>query len=117
MRAIVAALALVVAPSAGAQITGAEYAARRDSLAARVGTGVVLAFGGRTPVTDFGAFHQLPAFQYLTGYDEPDAAFVMTVRDGKGTGMLFTMPIDARRAFYYGFRPDSAGIAREYGLA
>jgi Xaa-Pro aminopeptidase len=116
-KLFVAAAMLVAASPAGAQITGAEYAARRDSLAARVGTGVVLAFGGRTPVTDFGAFHQLPAFQYLTGYEEADAAFVMTVRDGKGTGMLFTMPIEPRRAFYYGFRPDSAGIARQYGLA
>ena len=117
MRLLVAALALATTVPAGAQITTAERAARRDSLAARVGSGVVLAFGGRTPVSDFGAFHQLPAFLYLTGYEEPDAAFVMVVRDGKGVGTLFTTPIDPRRAFYYGFRPDSAGIAREYGLA
>ena len=103
--------------TARAQIPQAELAARRDSLAARIGTGVVVAFGGRTPVTDFGAFHQLPAFRYLTDYDEPDAAFVLVVRDGRATATLFTMPIDPRRAFYYGRRPDSAAVARRYGLA
>ena len=50
------------AQPARAQIPTAEYAARRDSLAARIGDGVVVAFGGRTPVTDFGPFYQLPAF-------------------------------------------------------
>jgi Xaa-Pro aminopeptidase len=114
---LVAAALFAVASPLGAQIPLAEYAARRDSLAARVGNGVVLAFGGRTPVTDFGAFHQLPAFQYLTGYGEPDAAFVLVARNGRASGTLFTIPVDPRRAFYYGFRPDSASIAREHGLA
>ena len=70
--------------------------------------GVVVAFGGRTPVTDFGPFYQLPAFHYLTNFHEPDAAFVMVVRDGRGTSTLFLTPIAPRRAFYYGRRPDSA---------
>ena len=48
------------------QIPVEEYAVRRDSLAARIGTGVVVAFGARTPVTDFGPPTQLPAFHYLT---------------------------------------------------
>lgn len=99
-----------------AQITTAEYRARRDSLAADIGDGVVVAFGGRTPVSDFGTFFQLPAFQYLTGYEEPDAAFVLVARGGHGTGTLFVTPIDPRRAFYYGFRPDSAAIARSLEL-
>src|SRR5438309_4345217 len=90
-----------------AQIPLAEFAARRDSMAARIGDGVVIAFGGRTPVTDYGTFFQLPAFHYLTGYDEPDAAFVLVARGGRATSTLFATPIDPRRAFYYGFRPDS----------
>jgi Xaa-Pro aminopeptidase len=116
--AVLAAVALTLAGArpAVAQIPAAEYAARRDSLAARIGDGVVLAFGARTPVTDFGAFHQLPAFRYLTNYDEPDAAFVLVSRGGRATGLMFTMPIDPRRAFYYGRRADSAAVAREYGL-
>src|SRR4051812_14139159 len=90
---------------AGAQIPQAEYAARRDSLARRIDSGVVIAFGGRTPITDFGPFHQLPAFHYLTNFDEPDAAFVMIVRNGRTTPLLFVTPADPRSAFYYGWRP------------
>ena len=102
---------------ARAQIPAAEFSARRDSLAARVGNGVVVAFGGRTPVTDFGPFHQLPAFHYLTNFHEPDAAMVMVVRGGRGTTTLFLTPVGARSAFYYGRRPDSATVVRTLGMA
>lgn len=115
MRRLAVALLALVPSVAAAQIPAAEFAARRDSLAARVGDGVVLAFGGKSPVTPY-RFEQLPAFRYLTDYREPDAAFVMVVRGGRGTGYLFTTPADPRRAFYDGWRPDSATIARELGL-
>ena len=105
------------APALHAQIGEAEFAARRDSLARRVGNGVVIAFGGRTPITDFGPFHQLPAFHYLTNFDEPDAAMVMTVRNGQGATTLFITPADPRAAFYYGWRPDSAAVRKQHGLA
>jgi Xaa-Pro aminopeptidase len=118
---LVAALALsLIAPPLAlpvrAQITSAEYAARRDSLAARLDSGIVVAFGGRNPVTDFGTFFQLPGFRYLTGYLEPDAALIIEVRGGHPRSTIFVTPADPRRAFYYGFRPDSATIARELGL-
>jgi len=106
----------VFAEAAAAQISEREFAARRDSLAARIDSGVVIAFGGRTLVTDFGTFHQLPAFHYLTNFDEPDAAFVMVVRHGKGSSSLFVTPADPRRAFYYGWRPDSAAVRKEHGI-
>lgn len=102
--------------AAHAQITNAEYAARRDSLAARLDSGIVIAFGERTPVTDFGPFYQLASFRYLTGFAEPDAAFVMVIRGGHQSLTLFTTPVDPHLAFYYGFRPDSAAIARDNGL-
>lgn len=111
---------LVAAPATAslhAQISAAEYAARRDSLGARLDSGIVVAFGARNPVADFGPFFQLPGFRYLTGYGEPDAALVILVRDGHPRSTLFVTPADPRRAFYYGFRPDSATIARELGLA
>ncbi len=92
----------------------AEYAARRDSRAARLGSGVVVAFGGRTPVTPE-RFVQLPAFRYLTGFLEADAALVMVVRDGRPEATLYTSPRDPRRALYDGFPPDSAAIARRTG--
>ncbi|MEO7041378.1 MAG: aminopeptidase P N-terminal domain-containing protein [Gemmatimonadaceae bacterium] len=102
--------------AASAQIPASEFAARRDSLAARLGTGVVIAFGGRTPVTDFGPFYQLPAFHYLTDFDEPDAAFVMIVRDGRAESTLFLSPVDPRKAFYYGRRPDSTTVVTTLGV-
>ena len=110
-------LGAAAAQPARAQIPAGEYAARRDSLAARIGNGVVIAFGGRTPVTDFGPFRQLPAFHYLTNFDEPDAAMVMVVRDGRGETTLFLTPVGARSAFYYGRRPDSATVVRTLGMA
>ena len=69
-RLIIPAAAVLTA-SLQAQIPAAEFAARRDSLAARLDSGVVVAFGGRTLVNDFGTFFQLPAFHYLTNFDEP----------------------------------------------
>ena len=110
-------LAIAVASTqAVAQIPTTEYAARRDSLAARIGDGIVVAFGGRTPITDFGPFYQLPAFHYLTNFDEPDAALVMVVRGGRGASTLFITPVAPRSAFYYGRRPDSATVVRDLGM-
>jgi Xaa-Pro aminopeptidase len=105
-----------VAHTAVAQIPASEFAARRDSLAKRIDSGVVIAFGGRTPVTDFGPFHQLPAFHYLTNFDEADAAFIMVVRGGRPMPMLFVTPADPRAAFYYGWRPDSAATSKMLGI-
>ncbi|HXT15632.1 MAG TPA: aminopeptidase P N-terminal domain-containing protein [Gemmatimonadaceae bacterium] len=104
------------ASAVAAQVPESEFAARRDSLAKRVDSGVVVAFGGRTPVNDFGTFFQLPAFHYLTNYDDPDAALVMVVRRGKPSSTLFITPADPRRAFYYGWRPDSATVRRTHNV-
>ncbi len=110
------AAAFVAAAPLLAQVAPGEFAARRDSLAARIENGVVVAFGGRTLVHDFGTFFQLPAFHYLTNLDEPDAAFVMVVRDRRAASTLFLSPINARTAFYYGQRTDSSTAPRRYGI-
>jgi Xaa-Pro aminopeptidase len=111
-----AALAVLIPNALAAQITPAEFSSRRDSLAARIGDGVVVALGGRTPIADFGPFYQLPAFHYLTGFDEPDAGMVLVARGGKATTTLFLTPIDPRTAFYYGRRPDSSFVERTLGM-
>ena len=111
----VAAFAALTAPLQ-AQISSTEFSARRDALAARIDSGVVVAFGGRTLVTDFSRFFQLPAFHYLTGYDEPDAAFLMVVRGGHQVTTLFTTKLAARTAFYYGQRADTATLAQMMGV-
>src|SRR5829696_3508656 len=116
VRSSVIPLVALTAASAVAQVPSHEYASRRDSLAARIGNGVVVALGGRTPVTDFGPFYQLPAFHYLTGFDEPDAAMVLVAKDGKASTTLFLTPINPRTAFYYGRRPDSTVVERTLGM-
>jgi len=109
-------LTLALPAAAAAQtIPTAEYAARRDSLAARIDSGVVVAFGARTPVTPVRP-GQLPAFRYLTGFLEPDAAMVIVARNGRASATLFTQPRDPRRQLYDGFPPDSLEIARQTGI-
>ena len=97
-------------------ISRAEYAARRDSLAARIDSGIVIAFGAPDP-TEIHQGAQLPSFRYLTGFLEPNAAFVLIKRGGAARGILFTATRDPRRALYDGFPPDSAVVARETGLS
>jgi Xaa-Pro aminopeptidase len=96
-------------------ISPAEYAARRDSLAAKIDSGVVVAFGAPDP-TSIQPGTQLPAFRYLTGFLEPNAAFLLVKRGGSVEGILFTASRDPRRVLYEGFPPDSATVARETGL-
>jgi Xaa-Pro aminopeptidase len=113
---LLASCIMLSATRARAQIGAAEFSARRAALATRIDSGVVIAFGGRTPVSDFGPFYQLPAFHYLTNFDEPDAAFVMVVRGGRASNTVFLSPIDPRVAFYYGRRPDSSTVVRTLGM-
>ena len=116
-RLAAALLALARLPMAvRAQIPAAEYAARRDSLARRIGHGVVVAFGARNPVTDFGPPTQLAAFTYLTNFPDPDAAFLMVVRNGVGTSTLFLSPVDPRVSLYYGRRADSSTVEASHGI-
>src|SRR3990167_929652 len=112
VRALLLMLLMAAGPLA-AQITRDEYVARRDSLARRLGNGVVLAFGGATPITDYGTFYQLPAFRYLTGYQYANAVLVMVMREGHGRGMLFANQTAPRSTLYYGAEPDSAAVARD----
>ncbi len=100
----------------GAQIPQAEFNARRDALAAKLGDGLLVAFGGRTPVEDFGPFFQLPDFRYLTNYNEPDAALVMVIKGGKAQTTLFITAAGARQQFYYGKRPDSLAVEQTLGM-
>lgn len=110
-------VSLVAGRSLNAQaIEPAEYTARRDSLAARLGSGVLVAFGAPSP-TGVARQSQLPAFRWLTGFLEPDAALVLQLRDGRASGTVFLQPRDPRRALYDGFPPDSAAVARTTGLA
>jgi Xaa-Pro aminopeptidase len=109
-------LAVTPPPPASAQITTAEYAARRAALAERVDSGIVIAFGGREPVRHWPPFYQLPAFRYLTGFLQSDAAFVMVRRGGRTAETLFVARPDARSALYNAERPTLADVSAELGL-
>ena len=109
-------VALSTATVAFAQIPAGEFAVRRDSLAARIDSGVVVAFGGRALVHDFSTFYQLPAFRYLTNFEEPDAALVIVVRNRKAQSTLYVTPLDGRTAFYYGKRVDSTTSEKLFGM-
>jgi Xaa-Pro aminopeptidase len=99
-----------------AQISNEEYAARRAALAERVDEGVVIAFGGREPIRHWPPFYQLPAFRYLTGFLQSDAAFVMVQQDGHRTETLFVARPNARSALYDGERLTLEDVSHELGL-
>ena len=116
-RALTAIFLLALASPLAGQITLAEYAARRGALASRLGDGVVVAFGGREPVRHWPPFYQLPAFRYLTGFLESDAAFVMAVRGGNVTSTLFVARPNARTALYNGERVTAESASESIGLS
>jgi Xaa-Pro aminopeptidase len=108
---LVLSLALLPA-AAAAQIAPAEHAARRDALLASLpADAVVIAFGERAPI-GFPAFNQVPAFRYLTGFLEPNAALVL----GRDRGILFREPRSARDVITDGPPEDSAALAARSGL-
>ncbi|HYW52301.1 MAG TPA: aminopeptidase P N-terminal domain-containing protein [Gemmatimonadaceae bacterium] len=111
-----AAVGTMPAAAQEVQVPQEEYNARRDSLAAKLNDGLLVAFGGRTPVSDYGPFFQLPDFRYLTNYNEPDAALVMVIRGGRTQSTLYITQAGARQAFYYGKRPDSLTVERTLGM-
>ncbi|MFL5538729.1 MAG: aminopeptidase P N-terminal domain-containing protein [Longimicrobiaceae bacterium] len=113
----VIAAALVAAPTlAAAQIAPAEYAARREALLARVDSGVVVAFGNVEPVIYWPAFVQHPAFEYLTGFDEPDAALVMVKRRGASWSRIYVPPRNLRAEQFSGPRVGPAEVQAHTGL-
>jgi len=115
--ALLLALLLPLVPRAAAQVPVGEYAARRERLAQRVDSGVVLAFGRRTPVNHWPPFYQNPHFRYLTGFLEPNASFILAKRGGRVQATLFVERADPRRALYEGDRATPAEAGRALALA
>jgi hypothetical protein len=99
-----------------AAIPAPEYAARRDSLLARLGDGAaVIAFGERAPI-GFPAFYQVPTFRYLTGFLEPEAALILSRRGGATSAILFREPRSVRDVIWDGPPEDSAALGARTGL-
>ena len=114
------ALPLLLCPLAmtplAAQVPVAEYAARRDALAATMSEGVLIALGGHEPTEDFLSFYPAPSFYYLTGVTEPDAVLVMVKRRGSTSTQLFVQPRDPGREVWTGTRLGPEGMTRATGI-
>ncbi|MEP7087149.1 MAG: Xaa-Pro peptidase family protein [Gemmatimonadota bacterium] len=115
-RPLLVLLSLLAVLPLAAQIPAAEYAARRDSLAATMDDGILLALGGEEPAEDFLTFYPAPSFYYLTGITEPGAAFVMVKRNGTVSSLLFVEPRDPAREAWTGARLGVDGMRRVTGI-
>ena len=114
---LVAFMTLFVWPSpARAQVTRNEYAARRAELLARIDSGVVVAFGGVEPVTNWPPFYQLPGFYYLTGFSETDAALVLVKRNGAVSATMFVPTRTAMQERWGGARTRVADLTTKIGI-
>jgi Xaa-Pro aminopeptidase len=99
-----------------AQVPGNEYAARRAALVADIDSGVVVAFGGVEPVNYWPNFYQLPAFYYLTGFAETDAALVLVKRNGTVTSSMFVPTRNATQARWIGERTGVQQLQNKVGI-
>lgn len=111
-------LALGAGPSPShAQVSRNDYAGRRAELVARIDSGVVVAFGGVEPVSSWPTFYQLPAFYYLTGFGETDAALLMVKRNGAVTATMFVPTRSAIQERWIGARTRVADLETKTGIA
>ncbi len=115
-RALIVLLCSLAALPLAAQVPAAEYATRRDSLAAAMSDGVLLALGGHEPAEDFLSFYPVPSFYYLTGVTEPEAALVIVKQHGSAAMTLFVQPRDPSREVWTGTRLGPQGMTRATGI-
>lgn len=99
-----------------AQVPRAEYAARRAALAAAIDSGVVVAYGAATPVHYWPPFFQHPAFHYLTGFDETDAALVIVKRKEMVSSTMFVPTRTYAEARWVGTRTAPESLAAAIGI-
>ncbi len=97
-------------------ITAEEYAARRRALAERIEDGVFVAFGAPVPAADYLPYRQTSNFRYLTGIEEPGAAFVMVKTGGRVEEFLFVLPRDPAREVWEGVRLGPEGARARTGI-
>ena len=107
----------LAAATAFAQVTQAEYAARRAALSKELsGDGIVVVRGAAEPKHDYDLFTQDRTFFYLTGFLEPDAALVIVHRGAPERTMLFVQPKDPAQEVWTGERLGVAGVRDRLGL-
>jgi Xaa-Pro aminopeptidase len=108
------ALFLLIAILAGPTLKALEkqssgdYRARRVALAAKLQGGVAVLFASEEPVLDFDAYRQDSNFYYLTGWNEPGAALLVTSQKSGYKEILFLPTRDLRKEKYTGIKLDAA---------
>ena len=102
--------------SAGAQVTQAEYAQRRAALAAKMSDGILLSIGESEPAMNFMNFFQGETFSYLTGFDEPDAALVITKQGNDVRTTLFVQPRNPAQEVWTGSRMGTTRVTQQMGI-
>jgi Xaa-Pro aminopeptidase len=116
MRRLVAVLTVVVCLPAAAQISSEEYRARRAALRKALPDSVLLLTGRTAQETDDdrSGFFQEPNFLYLTGWQEPGAALLIT----PSTDILFLARRNPVTERYTGRKAsaDDAGIREKTGF-
>ncbi len=88
-----------------------EFERRRMQFATRVPDGVIVVLGAREPAQDYLSFSQAPSFNYLTGFEEPDAALVMVKKGVQvAWAMMFVQPKLPSREVWTGVRLGVRGV-------
>jgi Xaa-Pro aminopeptidase len=100
--------------------TNADYHARREALAKKLGNGIAVVFAGTEVEASATGFRQSDNFYYLTGWREPGAAvLVAAAREGRPyTEILLLPPRDLTEERWTGVKlgPDTAGAAATTGF-
>jgi Xaa-Pro aminopeptidase len=96
----------------------AVYHARRVALSGELKGGVAVLFAAEEPLLDFMPYRQDADFYYLTGWNEPGAALLVTAGAGQYKEILFLPTRDLRMEKYTGVKLDAAtpGAAQAAGV-
>jgi Xaa-Pro aminopeptidase len=117
VRRFLLVLLLAAAAPLQAQITQAEYAARRAAVTKSLPSdGVLLVLGGPEPKENYQKFWQSENFNYLTGFLEPGSALIIVRKNGVEQGMLFVAPRDPAQEVWTGARLGVDGVKPKTGL-
>jgi Xaa-Pro aminopeptidase len=104
---------VALAPAGGQAIPASEYRERRAELRKSL-NGVLVLMGAADPADLHDTFYQEPNFAYLTGWQEPGAALLLTSKDE----ILFLPPRVANRETYNGRTtgPEEKDAAQKAGV-
>jgi Xaa-Pro aminopeptidase len=107
---------VLLATTAQAQISAAEYAERRARLMEALGDGVYYFEAAGAPADDYSVWGQEAFFHYLTGFDEPNARLLMVKSGEEVREILFVRERNPAREIWEGHRFGVEGAAELTGM-